>query len=395
VSQEIVGQGTLPRALFAGFAVSAIGGPLALVTVVGPDAVGAGALRSIGLVILLGALLFGAPVAVWCFYLRRSATDGGLFAFTEIAAGHRVAMVQGGVWLVSYVLYLVYTVTQVVYDLLAPSFPALTQHRGQLLVLLPLLMVAGLLLAERLMFVLLAISAVAQAGLLLILTWVVWQGAGVHASSFAPHGHSGTLARGVANTALLFTCSSLPLFLAGSVVGGAITARRTLIGSVAGVAVLIAAAAFSLSALASSQLATLGFPGRTVAELYSGSTLADAVAIVAVASVLGIVVAEFIAITRVGNAMFHVPVKRVAQIVAVIFVAGDVISLVNPDKVYDDMITPSLTALYISQAIVFASYPLLLRKEGTRRPFQVALAVVATGLMLFGLEVAISQQPYF
>jgi hypothetical protein len=357
--------------------------------------VGAGALHSIGLVILLGALLFAAPVAVWCFYLRRIATDGGLFAFTELAAGRRVALVQGWVWLVSYVLYLVYTVTQVVYDLLAPSFPTLTRHRGQLLVVMPLLLVAGLLLAERLMFVLLAISAVAQVALLLVLTWVVWRGAGVHVSSFAPHGHSGTLARGVANTALLFTCSSLPLFLAGSVVGGAVTARRTLIGSVAGVAVLVAAAAFSLSALASTRLASLDFPGRTVAELYSGSTLADAVAIVSAASVTGLIVTEFIAITRVGHAMFGVPVRRVAQVVAVIFVAGDLISLANPDKIYDDTITPSLTALYISQAIVFATYPLLLRKEGLRRPFEVALAVVATGLMLFGLEVAISQQPYF
>lgn len=389
------GQGGLPRALFAGFAVSAIGGPLALVTVVGPDAVGAGALHSIGLVVLLGALLFGAPIAVWCLYLRRIATDGGLFAFTEIAAGRRAAMVQGSIWLVSYVLYLVYTVTQVVYDLLAPSFPSLTAHRRELLVVVPLVLVAGLLLAERLMFVLLAISAVAQVALLLILTWAVWRGAGVQMTSFAPHGSSATLTRGVANTALLFTCSSLPLFLAGSVVGGAVTARRTLIGSVAGVAVLVAAAAFSLSALASSQLASLDFPGRTVAELYSGSTLADAVAVVSVASVLGIVVAEFIAITRVGNAMFHVPVKRVARIAAVIFVAGDVISLIDPDRIYDDMITPSLTALYISQAIVFACYPLLLRREGVRRPLQVGLAVVATGLMLFGLEVAVSQQPYF
>ena len=388
-------QGTLSRALFVGFAISSLGGPLALVTVAGPDAVGARALHSIGLVILLGALLFAAPVAVWCFYLRRSATDGGLFTFTEIAAGRSVALVQGWVWLVSYVLYLVYTVTQVVYDLLAPSFPALTRHRGQLLVLLPLLMVAGLLLAERLMFVLLAISAVAQIALLAILTWVVWRGAGVHFSSFAPHGHTGSLARGVANTALLFTCSSLPLFLAGSVVGGAVTARKTLIGSVAGVAILAAAAAFSLSALAATQLASLEFPGRTVAELYSGSTLADAVAIVSVASVLGLIVAEFIAITRVGHAMFHIPVKRVAQVTAVLFVAGDIISLIDPDTIYDDMITPSLTALYISQAIVFACFPLLLRKEGKRRPFQVALAVVATGLMLFGLEVAISQQPYF
>ena len=30
-----------------------------------------------------------------------------------------------------------------------------------------------------------------------------------------------------------------------------------------------------------------------------------------------------------------------------------VISLIDPDKIYEYMITPSLTALYVSQAIVF------------------------------------------
>ena len=58
------------------------------------------------------------------------------------------------------------------------------------------------------------------------------------------------------------------------------------------------------------------------------------------------------------------------------------------------MITPCLVALYLSQLIVFAGYGRA-TLQATRRPVPLALTVVLTGLMLFGLEVVISQQPYF
>ena len=49
------------------------------------------------------------------------------------------------------------------------------------------------------------------------------------------------------------------------------------------------------------------------------------------------------------------PVQRRAPGGRPLFVAAAIVSLVDPDKVYAYMITPSLDALYVSQAIVFRS----------------------------------------
>jgi hypothetical protein len=59
------------------------------------------------------------------------------------------------------------------------------------------------------------------------------------------------------------------------------------------------------------------------------------------------------------------------------------------------MITPSLVALYVSQVIVFGSYGVMALRERAPRPSDLLAAAVSCGLMLFGLEVVISQQPYF
>ena len=81
-----------------------------------------------GLTVLAGAALFAAPLLIWWRYSAEIASDGGLYAFVERAAGRRVALVQGCIWTFSYFLYLPFTVTYLVYDQLPESFPG---HRAR------------------------------------------------------------------------------------------------------------------------------------------------------------------------------------------------------------------------------------------------------------------------
>ena len=60
--------------------------------------------------------------------------------------------------------------------------------------------------------------------------------------------------------------------------------------------------------------------------------------------------------------------------------AADAVSLLDPDRFYDDLLKPSLAALYVSQIIVFALFPRFRRGTGA-----IALAVVASGLAVWGL----------
>jgi hypothetical protein len=64
----------------------------------------------------------------------------------------------------------------------------------------------------------------------------------------------------------------------------------------------------------------------------------------------------------------------------------------DPDAVYDRMITPSLVALYLSQLIVFAGYGRYVHRRGRLRPLDLTVVLISCALMLFGLEVVISQQ---
>lgn len=383
-------RGRLPTALFAGFALSATGGPLALAAAYLPDAAGSAAISSMGITVLAGALLFSAPLLIWWRFSEEVASSGGLYAFVERAAGRRVALVQGCIWTVSYFLYLPFTVTYLVYDQLPQAFPAVGRHHSAYEVGIPIAISAVMVLAERLALVLVALVAVAQVALTVVLAWVVWRHLGVHPTAFGVHDTSSD-ARGAGNVALLFTCAGLPLFLGAEVAGGGRQVRRTIVWAVAIVAMLLMIVAVPMASLGGSRLAALEMPGYSLVRAYEGDGLAAVIAAGAAASVTAVIVAEFVALTRLMHAMLGVSVGRAARVIAVLFVAGDAISLVNPDRSYSYALTPSLVALYASQAIVYLAY---LRFRGRPSPLEWAAVAIATGLAGFGLEVVIAQQPY-
>jgi amino acid transporter len=328
---------------------------------------------------------------IWWRYSAEIASDGGLYAFVERAAGRRVALVQGWIWTFSYFLYLPFTVTYLVYDQLPQSFPGIVPHQQLLQILLPIAIAGALLAAERLVFVVVAITAVVQVGLTLVLAAVVANHAGIHPGAFRLHGNGPSVARGIGNVSLLFTCASLPLFLGGEVAGGGRTVRRTIVAAVVVTGVLILLTAVPMAALGDSQLAALEAPGYTLVKAYEGDGLAAVIAIGAAASVVAVIVAEFVALTRLMHAMLGVSIRRAARVIAVLFVAGDAISLIDPQRFYSYALTPSLVALYVSQAIVFLVYP---RYRGRPTRLDWLAVATATGLAGFGLEVVISQQPY-
>jgi amino acid transporter len=381
---------SLPAALFTGFALSAIGGPLALAAVYLPDAVGGPAIASMGVTVLAGALLFSAPLLIWWRFSAEIASSGGLFAFVERAAGRRIALVQGAIWTVSYFLYLPFTVTYLVYEQLPESFPAITRHQTAYELGIPVAISAVMVLRERLAFVLVALVAVVQVPLTAVLAWVLWAHLGADASAFRVHDPS-SAARGAGNVALLFTCAGLPLFLGAEVAGGGRQVRRTIVWAVVVVAGLLLLVAVPMAALGGSSLAALEVPGYTLVKVYEGDALATAIAAGAAASVMAVIVAEYVALTRLMHAMLGVSVAGAARAIAVLFVAGDAISLIDPGKSYSYALTPSLVALYLSQAMVYLAY---LRFRGRPSWLEWAAVAVATGLAAFGIEVVISQQPY-
>jgi hypothetical protein len=329
----------------------------------------------------VGAALYALPLVVWLRYSEDVVSSGGLAAFVEAAAGRRLAYAQAAVWAFSYFLYLPYTVTDIVYEMLADVFPGVHPWRWLLELLLPIAIVGLVLLGTLPALRVLAASAAAQLVLVLALGVLTIAKVGVPTSSFT---HTHHLVRGSANVALLFVCGSLPLFLGAEAIGGGRTVRRTLAVAGGVVAAYLVFAAFPLAAVAPS-LVHDDLPGYAIGTAFSGRVLGVAFGLGAAVSVAGVIVAEYLALSRLLFAVTGVPVRRVLAWIAGPFVAIDALSLIDPTWFDEHVLRPSLIALFLSQLVVFAVFPAYRARRGRLGAVDVVLAVGAFALMGWGL----------
>jgi len=364
----------LPALLFIGFAAASIGGPLALLSFL-PGAAG-DATSSAGLVVVLALAVFAAPLGIWLVFSKRIVSPGGLSAFVEAAAGRRLAVAHGWIWALAYFLYLPYTVTFVVYDLLPPVFPGVHAYRSSLELALPVALVVFVLAPLRPVLAVLGLLAAAQLVALLVLAGFELEHA---AAPFASNPGLDLTGRATGNTALLFVCASLPLYLGAEVRGGSTTVRRGLAGAVALVGAAFLVAALPLPGVPAG-LRNAAVPGAAIAQAYGGRGLAVAVGLLTAASALALIVAEYLALARLLHWLHGTSVRSALAWIAVPFLAADAISLVNPDRFYSDLLKPSLAALFVSQLVVFLVAP----RFRSSVPV-LAGAAVASGLAAWGL----------
>ena len=360
--------------LFAGFAAAAIGGPIALISFL-PGVAGEGA-DSAGLVVLLAVAVFAVPLAIWLAFSEQIVSPGGLSAFVGAAAGRRAAVAHGWIWALAYFLYLPYTITFVVYDVLQPVFPGIHSYRATLELLLPAVLVLFVFAPVRVVVAALGVLAAAQLVGLLVLAGFEFS----HASApFASHPTVNATGRATGGAALLFVCASLPLYLGAEVQGGSRTVRRGLVAAFAIVAACFFVAALPLSGVPDA-LRNAAVPGAAIAQAYSGRPLAVVIGLLTAASALALIVAEYLALARLLHWLHGPSVRSLLAWIAVPFIAADAISLVDPSGFYDNLIKPSLGALFVSQLIVFLVFP-----RFRRGALSLAGAAVASGLAGWGL----------
>jgi amino acid transporter len=375
----------------AGVAVASFGGPLALAALNAPLIAG-GALSSAGLSMVLAAAAFGFPLAVWFGYARHISSSGGLYAFTEAAAGRRVALVQACVWAFSYLLYVVYTTAQIVYDLLPAVLPGEKRYQTVLEVAIPIVLTGVMISGRRVALLVIGLIAVGQLALAAALSGVTLANVSTPASSFGTSAPAGSLAIASGQTALLYICGSLPFFLGGELGGNLrqqfVTMRRGVVGAYLATAVVIIAAVAPLAA--DPALAGTEIPGMAVAERFVGHGFAVTVGIGVAVSTAAVIMIEYLALSRLTVAVTAWPLRRVLIGIGVIMVAVGPVMLINPDQIYDDLVTPSLFALWLSQLITFAVYPRFVARHGGRMGPAVALAAGASALAVYGLWTTIA-----
>jgi amino acid transporter len=366
---------------FLGVTITALGGPLALAAQAAPGIV-ADASVSAGFAMVAAAVVFGAPLAIMVRYSQEIASAGGLYAFVEAAAGRRVARVQAAFWLLSYVLYLLYTTAAIVYDTLPVVLPGIGPYQPLLEIAIPVTLAAVMLAGRTVALAATGLLAVGQLVLVGILA-AVTIGHDAPISSFSPTAPVGTLATAAGQTALLYVCGSLPLFLGGEVVRPHRTIPRGLVIGFLLVAAGIVATVFPLAANPSFGFETI--PGVAIAQVFGTHALAVSIGIGVAASTAGVMLVEYIALTRLVHALTGRSLRQVTAVVAVALVVTAPISLINPDGFYQNLLKPSLIALWLSQLVVSAVYPRFVAKRGGRTVPAWALAVVSCAFAVYGI----------
>ena len=333
---------------------------------------------------MLAVVAFAIPVAVWYRYSRHVASSGGLFSFVEAAAGRRLALVQAALWVISYSLYLPYTIVYIVYDILPGIFPGIGWTKTLLQILLPFAIALLGVLSVRRALMVVGILVVAQLAVLVVLVGAGVAHLGVSGAAFGVQGPVHRLASNTANVSLLYVCVSLPLYLGGETVGGGPALSRGLVTGF-GVSALFVVVGALLWTRAGPGLLASQIPGVALARRAWGHGFEVAVGLGVAASVAGVIVAEFFALGRLLRAVSGWEIRPAMLAVAAGFVVTSTLALIDPQGFYGELLKPSLVALWLSQIPVFVVYPRFAQRRRRFRPLDLVLAAAATGLMGYGL----------
>jgi hypothetical protein len=138
-------------------------------------------------------------------------------------------------------------------------------------------------------------------------------------------------------------------------------------------------------------LLSTAIPGVAVVEQFASSGLAKLIGIGIAVSTAGVIVCEYLALTRLLHAITRSSTRTIAVAIGVLIVLAAPFSLIDPIGFYNSLVEPSLIALWLSQLIVFAVYPRFATKRGQRPLPAWALTVIASGLAAYGLWTAVHQ----
>ena len=382
-SSEVSGTRPVSAWAFAGVAITSFGGPLALAALNVPGIVAGSAGASAGLAMVAAVVVFAFPLAIWLRYARQVNGAGGLYAFVEAAAGRRVALVQAGLWIVSYLLYLLYTTTQVVYDTLPAVLPAERRYQPVLEIAIPVALAGVMIAGRRITLLVTGLVAVGQLAIAAALGGVALTHLATPVSSFGASAPAGAVATATGQTALLYICGSLPLFLGGELARPARTIRRGLTTTYLVTAAVIIAVVAPLAA--DPAITGAPIPGMAAAERFAGHGFAVTVGVGVAVSIAGVMLVEYLALSRLVGAVTSWPMRRIIIAIGAAIVLAAPFTLINPQRIYNDLLTPSLIALWLSQLIVFAVYPRFAARQHDRPLLAWVLTAAATAFAVYGL----------
>jgi len=371
--------------LAAGFAVTAIGGPVSLLSLI-PQSAGPH-MSSIGFIGLSSVFLFAFPLLIWSRYSEYIISPAGEYKFVEYSVGKRLAEVQGAFWAVSYFLYLAYTPFFIVDDQLIPVIPDLSRFTPILVFIIAVIAVLAMIIRRQyllfiftagaaLQIVVIAIVAIA----LLVRTRFPYE---IDTSIFIPHAPALSLGSGAVDMSTLFVCLSLVLFLPGTVKMDSSELRKVLFFAYFLIATTVVVASFAYSKVPT-YILTSGLPGVDLANFLGGRPLAVVVDFVTVVSTFLLMAAEFLAVVNLLSFVSRMSLGKISLGISLLFLVAVSLGSFDPIRFYETLLKASLIGLLVSQLIVVAVYPNFMAKRLKLTPTGVIVGSVA--VVMYGYE---------
>jgi hypothetical protein len=173
------------------------------------------------------------------------------------------------------------------------------------------------------------------------------------------------------------------LFLGGELARPVRTIRRGLTATYLVTAAVIIAVVAPLAA--DPAISRAPIPGMAAAERFAGHGFAVTVGVGVAVSIAGVMLVEYLALSRLVSAVVSWPLRRIIIAIGAAMVVAAPLTLINPQRIYNDLLTPSLIALWLSQLIVFAVYPRFAARQHSRPLPAWALTVAASAFAVYGL----------
>jgi hypothetical protein len=165
--------------------------------------------------------------------------------------------------------------------------------------------------------------------------------------------------------------------------------RRGLTGAFLVTATVVVLAVAPLAAAPG--LLHTAIPGVSVAEQFAGAGLARAIGIGVAVSTAGLILWEYLAVTRLVHEIAGWRIRPIAAVIGAGMVLAAPFTLIDPAGFYNTLLKPSLVSLWLSQLIVFVVFPLFAIKRGQRAWPAFTLSLIASAFAVYGLVTALQQ----
>jgi hypothetical protein len=126
-----------------------------------------------------------------------------------------------------------------------------------------------------------------------------------------------------------------------------------------------------------------------VVQQFAGAGVARVIGVGVAVSTAGVILYEYLALTRLVQTIGGWSQRRVAAGIGAVMVLTAPFTLIDPEGFYNTLAQPSLIALWLSQLIVFAVYPLFARRYRQRMWPAWILGTAATGWAIYGVWTAV------